>query len=149
MRGRIRFLDTRPLHGSRAFRDLWIGTSVSQLGGQMANVAVLAQVWDLTGSPVGTGAIGLATGLPMVLFGLLGGTLADTVDRRAVVRATTAGQVLAAAGLCAQALADNRSVLLLLALVAAGTSCAALGPLRGAPSRSGCCRATRSRPVSR
>ncbi|MFD7783733.1 MFS transporter [Streptomyces nojiriensis] len=131
MRGRIRFLDTRPLRGSRAFRDLWIGTSVSQLGGQMANVAVLAQVWDLTGSPVGTGAIGLATGLPMVLFGLLGGTLADTVDRRAVVRATTAGQVLAAAGLCAQALADNRSVLLLLALVAAGTSCAALG----APAR--------------
>ncbi|MFJ6479264.1 MFS transporter [Streptomyces sp. NPDC091682] len=131
MRVRIRLLDTRPLHGSRAFRDLWIGTSASQLGGQIANVAVLAQVWDLTGSPVGTGAIGLATGLPMVLFGLIGGTLADAVDRRAVVRVTTAGQVLAAAGLCTQALADNRSVLLLLALVAVGTSCSALG----APAR--------------
>ncbi|MEV7341728.1 MFS transporter [Streptomyces sp. NPDC093544] len=130
-RVRVRFLDTRPLHGSQSFRDLWIGTSVSQLGGQIANVAVLAQVWDLTGSPVGTGAIGLATGLPMVLFGLLGGTLADTVDRRAVVRATTAGQLLAAAGLCAQALADNRNVLVLLALVAMGTSCSALG----APAR--------------
>ncbi|MDT0612711.1 MFS transporter [Streptomyces lancefieldiae] len=133
MRGRVRvrFLDTRPLRGSRSFRDLWIGTSASQLGGQMANVAVLAQVWDLTGSPVGTGAIGLATGLPMVLFGLLGGTLADTFDRRTVVRATTAGQLLAAAGLCAQALADNRDVLVLLALVAVGTSCSALG----APAR--------------
>ncbi|MER5274632.1 MFS transporter [Streptomyces sp. NPDC002809] len=130
-RFRVRFLDTRPLRGSRSFRDLWIGTSISQLGGQIANVAVLAQVWDLTGSPVGTGAIGLATGLPIVLFGLLGGTLADTVDRRAVVRATTAGQLLAAAGLCAQALAGNRSVLLLLALVALGTSCSALG----APAR--------------
>ncbi|MGW6208024.1 MFS transporter [Streptomyces sp. NPDC055089] len=128
---RARFLDTRPLRGNRPFRDLWIGTSVSQLGGQIANVAVLAQVWELTGSPVGTGAIGLATGLPIVLFGLLGGILADTVDRRAVVRATTAGQLLAAAGLCAQALADNRSVLLLLALVALGTSCGALG----APAR--------------
>ncbi|MER8072106.1 MFS transporter [Streptomyces sp. NPDC094034] len=133
MRGRVslRLLDTRPLRGSQPFRDLWIGTSVSQVGGQIANVAVLAQVWDLTGSPVGTGAIGLATGLPMVLFGLLGGTLADTVDRRAVVRATTAGQLLAAAALCAQALADNRNVLLLLALVAVGTSCSALG----APAR--------------
>ncbi|CAM5235018.1 MFS transporter OS=Streptomyces tendae OX=1932 GN=F3L20_27105 PE=4 SV=1 [Streptomyces tendae] len=130
-RVRVRFLDTRPLRSSRPFRDLWIGTSVSQLGGQIANVAVLAQVWDLTGSPVGTGAIGLATGLPMVLFGLLGGTLADTVDRRAVVRATTAGQLLASAGLCAQALADNRDVLLLLALVGLGTSCSALG----APAR--------------
>ncbi|GAA5024440.1 hypothetical protein GCM10025734_82950 [Kitasatospora paranensis] len=121
----------RPLRSSRSFRTLWIGTSASQLGGQMANVAVLAQVWDLTRSPVGTGVLGLATGLPMVLFGLLGGTLADTFDRRAVVRASTAGQLLAAAGLCAQALADNRNVLLLLALVAAGTSCSALG----APAR--------------
>ncbi|WP_328491718.1 MFS transporter [Streptomyces sp. NBC_00414] len=128
---RVRFLDIRPLRGSRSFRGLWIGTSVSQLGSQIANMAVLAQVWDLTGSPVGTGAIGLATGLPMVLFGLLGGTLADTVDRRALVRATTAGQLLAAAGLCAQALAHNRDVLLLLVLVAVGTSFSALG----APAR--------------
>lgn len=133
MRGRVRvrLLDTRPLRSSQSFRDLWIGTSVSQIGGQIANVAVLAHVWDLTGSPVGTGAIGLATGLPMVLFGLLGGALADSADRRTVVRATTAGQLLAAAGLSVQALADNRSVLLLLALVAVGTSCGALG----APAR--------------
>ncbi|MFE9773485.1 MFS transporter [Streptomyces sp. NPDC005931] len=133
MRGcdRVRFLDTRPLRSSQPFRDLWIGTSASQLGAQTATVAVLAQVWELTGSPVGTGAIGLATGLPMVLFGLLGGTLADTFDRRAVARATAAVQLLAAVGLCAQALADHRSVCVLLALVAVGTSCSALG----APAR--------------
>ncbi|MFF1733685.1 MFS transporter [Streptomyces sp. NPDC058247] len=131
MKGRARFLDTRPLRGSRPFRHLWIGTSASQLGSQITTVAVLAQVWDLTGSTVGTGAIGLATGLPMVLFGLLGGTLADSVDRRALVRATTAGQLLVAAGLSAQALAGNRNVLLLLALVAAGAACGALG----APAR--------------
>ncbi|MBC9718966.1 MFS transporter [Streptomyces sp. TRM66268-LWL] len=128
---RVRFLDTRPLRGSAPFRALWIGTSAAQLGGQIATVAVLAQVWELTGSPVGTGAIGLATGLPMVLFGLLGGTLADTVDRRALVRATTVGQLVASAGLCAQALAGNTSTVLLLTLVAAVTSCGALG----APAR--------------
>ncbi|MFD3559905.1 MFS transporter [Streptomyces sp. NPDC058686] len=131
MKGRARFLDTRPLRSSRPFRHLWIGTSASQLGSQTTTVAVLSQVWDLTGSAVGTGAIGLATGLPMVLFGLLGGTLADSVDRRALVRATTAGQLLVAAGLSAQALAGNRNVLLLLALVAAGAACGALG----APAR--------------
>ncbi|MGX1670670.1 MFS transporter [Streptomyces sp. NPDC055400] len=131
MKGRVRFLDTRPLCRSRPFRDVWIGTSASQLGGQITTVAVLAQVWDLTGSTVGTGAIGLATGLPMVLFGLIGGTLADSVDRRALVRATTAGQLLVAAGLSTQALAGNRNVYLLLALVAAGTACGALG----APAR--------------
>ncbi|MFJ8825359.1 MFS transporter [Streptomyces sp. NPDC102467] len=127
----VRFLDTRPLRESRPFRALWAGTAVSQLGGQIANMAVLAQVWDLTGSAVGTGTIGLATGVPMVLFGLLGGTLADTVDRRTVVRATAAGRLLAAAGMCAQALTGNHNVLLLLALVAAGTACGALG----APAR--------------
>ncbi|WP_405825325.1 MFS transporter [Streptomyces sp. NBC_00838] len=131
MRWRVRFLDTRPLRDSRPFRDLWIGTLASQLGAQTATVAVLAQVWDLTGSPVGTGAIGLATGLPMVLFGLLGGTLADTVDRIALVRVSTAGQLLAAGALFAQALADNRDVLLLLALVALQSACGALG----APAR--------------
>ncbi|MFF8386982.1 MFS transporter [Streptomyces kanasensis] len=131
MSRRVRFLDTRPLRSSRPFRSLWIGSAASQLGGQIALVAVLAQVWDLTGSPVGTGAIGLATGLPMVVFGLLGGTLADAVDRRAIVRATTAGQVLAAGGLCAQALAGNRDVPVLFALVVLGAACGALG----APAR--------------
>ncbi len=131
MKRHVRFIDTRPLRSSPPFRALWIGTSTSLAGAQIANVAVLAQVWDLTGSPVGTGAIGLATGLPMVVFGLLGGALADTVDRRALVRATTAGQLLAAAALCAQALAGNRNVLLLLGLVAVATACAALG----APAR--------------
>ncbi|MEV0780694.1 MFS transporter [Streptomyces sp. NPDC050428] len=131
MKGRGRFVDTRPLRGSRPFRDLWIGSAASQLGSQIATVAVLAQVWELTGSPVGTGAIGLVSGLATLLFGLLGGTLADTLDRRTVVRAATGGQLLAAAGLFAQALADNRNVLLLLALVAAGTACGALG----APAR--------------
>ncbi|MFT2019480.1 MFS transporter [Streptomyces sp. 796.1] len=131
MKARVRFLDTRPLRGSRAFRELWIGTSASQIGAQLATVAVLAQVWELTGSPVGTGAIGLATGLPMIVFGLVGGVLADAVDRRTVVRATTFGQLLAAFALAAQALAGNRSVLLLLVLVAAESACAALG----APAR--------------
>ncbi|MGA4844969.1 MFS transporter [Streptomyces sp. G5(2025)] len=131
MRVRGWFVDVRPLRGSRPFRELWIGSAASQLGGQIATVAVLAQVWDLTGSPVGTGAIGLATGLPMVLFGLLGGTLADAVDRRALVRATTTGQLAAAAGLCGQALAGSRNVLLLLTLVALGAACNALG----APAR--------------
>ncbi|GAA2251953.1 MFS transporter [Streptomyces amakusaensis] len=127
----VRLLDLRPLRDSRPFRELWIGSAASQLGGQTATVAVLAQVWELTGSPVATGAIGLATGLPMVFFGLLGGTLADTVDRRSVVRAATVGQLLSAAGLSAQALAGNRNVPLLLALVAAGAACGALG----APAR--------------
>nr|WSZ97559.1 hypothetical protein OH820_19565 [Streptomyces sp. NBC_00857] len=42
MSGRVRFLDTRPLRSSRPFRDLWIGTSASQLGGLSATLAIAA-----------------------------------------------------------------------------------------------------------
>ncbi|WP_326825025.1 MFS transporter [Streptosporangium sp. NBC_01756] len=131
MTWRARLIDLRPLHTSRPFRDLWIGSSLASLGQQLAVVAVLLQVWDLTHSSLWTGAIGLATAVPLLVLGLIGGSLADAVDRRTLVRATTAGQVLTAAGLVAQAAAGNRSVLLLLALVAAQSGCAALG----APAR--------------
>lgn len=125
-----RSLDTRPLR-TRTFRDLWIGTSLSSFGQQVANVAVLQQTWELTRSPIWTGAIGIATAVPMIVFGLLGGTLADRVDRRNLVRATTAVQCAGALALTAQALAGNGSVLLLLGLVALQTMGAALG----APAR--------------
>ncbi|MBA8951618.1 MFS transporter [Actinomadura namibiensis] len=119
------------MRGSRPFRDLWIGSSLASVGQQVATVAVLQQVWELTRSPLWTGAIGVATGLPLIVLGLVGGSLADAVDRRGLVRVATGGQAVAAVGLLAQAAAGNRSVLLLLALVAVQAGCAALG----APAR--------------
>ncbi|MEV4528336.1 MFS transporter [Streptosporangium sp. NPDC049304] len=127
MTWRERLIDVRPLRTGRPFRDLWIGSSLASLGQQVAGVAVLLQVWDLTRSPLWTGAIGLATAVPLLVLGLVGGSLADAVDRRNLVRATTAGQVLVAMALVAQAAADNRSVPLLLTLIAAQSGCAALG----------------------
>ncbi|MEU4822058.1 MFS transporter [Actinomadura sp. NPDC023710] len=124
-------IDVRPLRGSRTFRDLWVGSSLASIGQQIAVVAVLQQVWELTRSPLWTGAIGLATGVPLLVLGLVGGSLADAVDRRSLVRAATGGQALAALALMVQAAAGNRSVTLLLALVAAEAGCAALG----APAR--------------
>ncbi|GLX01879.1 MFS transporter [Microtetraspora sp. NBRC 16547] len=131
MTWRERLTDIRPLRGSQPFRDLWIGSSLASIGQQIAVVAVLLQVWDLTRSPLWTGAIGLATGVPLLLLGLVGGSLADTVDRRSLVRAATVGQLITAVGLVVQAAAGNQSVSLLLALVAAQSGCAALG----APAR--------------
>ncbi|WP_019436231.1 MFS transporter [Streptomyces sp. AA0539] len=128
---RIRFLDLRPLRTSRPFRALWIGASLGSAGHQIATVAVLAQVWELTRSPLWTGAIGLATAGPALVCGLAGGSLADAMDRRTLVRATTAVHLLAALALLGQALAGNRSVLLLLALVGAAAGASALG----APAR--------------
>ncbi|MBB2903007.1 MFS family permease [Kineococcus radiotolerans] len=126
-----RFVDTRPLRVSPAFRRLWIGSTAAGLSGQLAATAVLHQVWELTGSPWWTGTIGLATAVPTVVGGLVGGTLADAVDRRRLVLVTTAATVVAAAGLAAQAGSGTGSVLLVLALVVLQTTATALG----APAR--------------
>lgn len=120
-------LDVRPLRSSRAYRDLWAGSAVGGLGFQIASVAVLLQVWELTHSPLWTGTIGLATAIPLLTLGLVGGHLADVHDRRTIMRLAAAGQVLAAVGLAAQALVGNRSVWVLLGLVSLGAACNALG----------------------
>ena len=120
-------LDLSPVRASRAFRDLWLGSSASALGGQFVVVAVLHQVWELTGDPVWTGVIGLARAVPLIVFGLVGGALADAADRRTIVRWTTVGQLVMAAGLAAQAAWHVGSLALLLGLVAAQATCAALG----------------------
>jgi MFS family permease len=124
-------IDIRPLRTNPAFRRLWIGTSMSAVGGQLTLVAVLYQVWELTDSPAAVGALGVANAVPMVVFGLVGGSLADALDRRRLVLLTTIGQLLAAVLLVAQATADLRSYEVLLAIVALQGTVAALG----APAR--------------
>ncbi|HLT84730.1 MAG TPA: MFS transporter [Phototrophicaceae bacterium] len=124
---RHRLLDIRPLRVSPAFRRLWVGTSLSAVGGQVTAVAVLYQVWELTHSPVWTGAVGLARAVPLVVLGLVGGALADAVDRRTLVRWTMVGQLAAALGLAAQALTGLGLLPVLLLLVAAQASFGALG----------------------
>lgn len=124
---RHRLLDIRPLRVSPAFRRLWVGTSLSAVGGQVTAVAVLYQVWELTHSPVWTGAVGLARAVPLVVLGLVGGALADAVDRRTLVRWTMVGQLAAALGLAAQALTGLGLLPVLLLLVAGQASFGALG----------------------
>ena len=121
-----RLLDVRPL-GVTAFRGLWIGTSLSALGGHIAAVAVLFQVWEMTHSPVWTGVVGLARAIPLVVLGLVGGVLADAVDRRSLVRWTMTGQMLTALALAGQALAELNSLAVLLLLVSAQAGFGALG----------------------
>jgi MFS family permease len=120
-------VDTRPLRAHRDFRRLWLGTTASTFSGQVALVAVLFQVWDLTHSSVWVGVIGVAEGVPMIAFGLLGGTLADRVDRRALVLLTSCGAAVAAGLLAAQAALDLRLLGVVLVLVAVQTASTALG----------------------
>jgi MFS family permease len=84
---RIR-LDLRPLRHSRDFRWVFASGLVTYLGSMVTMVALPFQVADLTGSYVAVGLIGLAELVPLILFGLWGGAMADALDRRRVVIAT-------------------------------------------------------------
>ncbi|WP_051939638.1 MFS transporter [Phaeacidiphilus oryzae] len=85
-------MDVRPLRESPDFRRLWWGTALSQLGSRMTDFAVALQIFRLTGSSLAVGAVGLASALPSLVFGLFGGALVDTVDRRKAVLFCTSGQ---------------------------------------------------------
>jgi len=124
-------VDLRPLRAEPVWRRLFVGTSLSMLGGQVTLVAVLFQVWELSHSTIWVGAVGLAQAVPRVVAGLVGGGLADTLDRRRLVLLTTVGQIAAGALLAAQALAGVGSLGLVLLLVLAQSTFASLG----APAR--------------
>jgi MFS family permease len=67
---------------SRDFRLLFFGQLVSLTGSQMQTVAVPYQIYKLTGSSLALGFIGLCRVVPVVLFALGGGVIADALDRR-------------------------------------------------------------------
>lgn len=128
---RAGLLDLRPLRSSPPFRRLFGSGMLGALGGQVVTVAILFQVWELTHDPFWTGAIGLANAIPLIVFGMIGGTLADAVDRRSLVRWSTVGQAVAGLALAAQALAGIQSLWLVLGVVAAQGAANAIG----APAR--------------
>ncbi|HEY1820011.1 MAG TPA: MFS transporter [Trebonia sp.] len=80
--------DVTPLRGPGAhgFRAIFASRTVAYLGAQAADVALLVQAQRLTGSPLVVGTLGLAELVPLIVFGLYGGVLADRFDRRALMR---------------------------------------------------------------
>jgi hypothetical protein len=80
--------DTTPLRGpgARGFRAVFLSRTAVYLGSQAAEVALLVQAQRLTGSPLVVGTLGLAELVPLLIFGLYGGVLADRFDRRALMR---------------------------------------------------------------
>jgi MFS family permease len=71
----------RVLH-YRDFRLIWSAEVLSQTGTQIQRVAVAWQVFELTGDPFQLGLLGLVRFVPLFLFGLVGGVVADRYDRR-------------------------------------------------------------------
>lgn len=125
------WIDLTPLRRSAPFRRLWLGGMLAGLGAQIAVVGVLFQVWELTRNPFWVAALGLAQAGPMIVMGLVGGPVADVLDRRKVGLWATAGQSLAALALATQILLGAYPLPLLLVLISVQTAFGALG----APAR--------------
>jgi MFS family permease len=125
--------DITPLRTCPAFRRLWLGTMLSQVGSSMTNFALTLQVWEMTRSTAAVGGLGVATLVPMMLIALPGGSLADTVDRRKLILAMTACQTAVSGLLFAQALIGPgpAGLWLLYALEAASSAMGAIS----APAR--------------
>ncbi len=78
-------IDITPLKKYRDFRLLFIGQLISQLGTMVSYMAVPYQIYELTRSNALVGALGLVQFVPVVIFGLLGGTYADRINRRKLI----------------------------------------------------------------
>ena len=105
-----------------AFRRFWIGALISNSGSWMQNVSVPFVLYQLTGSATWVGVASFAQFLPAVLFGPLGGSLADRFSRRSVLlvaQAAMAAVALALWALWSSGAASPWSITALVALLGA------------------------------
>lgn len=125
--GRLRrhVADTRPLR-TAAFRRLWTANLVTVIGAQLTVVAVPAQIYALTGSSAFVGLTGLFGLVPLIIFGLYGGALADHMNRRTLLVVTTSGLILSSALLAGQAVVGVQNVWVLLGIFAVQQACFAV-----------------------
>jgi MFS family permease len=107
--------DTRPLQ-ERHFRRLWIANIITVVGAQLTIVAVPAQIYAETGSSAYVGLTGVFGLVPLVVFGLYGGALADVFDRRTILVVTPLGLIGTSALFWLQAALGGANVWLLLCL---------------------------------
>ncbi|HET7414853.1 MAG TPA: MFS transporter [Arthrobacter sp.] len=125
--------DLTPLKESPAFRRLWTGTALSAIGTQLTLVAVSLQVYELTGSSLYVGLLGLVGLLPLVVAGLYGGSVVDAYDRRKVALASAVVLWISTMGIAAQAWLQLDSLWLLYGLIALHSGAAGINqPARSA-----------------
>ncbi|MGH2934151.1 MAG: MFS transporter [Gaiellaceae bacterium] len=94
-------MDVTPLRESAGFRQLWIGQSIAYVAWRMMLVLVPVQVYRLTGSTLDVGLVSLVQFVPLVVFTIIGGALADTHDRRWLLLLSTGGIAAATAAFVA------------------------------------------------
>ncbi|HLT17632.1 MAG TPA: MFS transporter [Acidimicrobiales bacterium] len=115
------------------FRRVFVGAFLSNIGTWMQNVVLGALAYDLTRSPTFVGVLLFAQLGPLLLFSMVGGLLADAVDRRRLLVTVAATQGLLSLGLAWVARAEDPSKVALVGIVfLIGVGQAVFGPTYGA-----------------
>lgn len=95
------------------FRNLWLSGLVSNLGSMITYVAVPFQIKEMTHSYLAVGISGAVELVPLIVFGLYGGVLADAVDRKKILWATEALSMLLTFILLANSLLGRPNLILI------------------------------------
>ncbi|MGE2714097.1 MFS transporter [Mycolicibacterium litorale] len=111
------FADTTPLR-TRDFRRLWVSGIPTVIGANLTIFAVPVQLYALTQSSAYVGLAGVFALVPLVVFGLWGGALADAMDRRVLLVIASCGLAAASVLLWLQAALEVNNVWVVLCLLA-------------------------------
>jgi MFS family permease len=103
-------VDPAPLRLDRDFRLLWLGQAISSVGRMITSIVLPYQVYVLTGDILTVGVLSLVQLIPILVFALGGGAVADAVDRRRLLLLTQVGLAAASLALAAIALLPDPSV---------------------------------------
>jgi len=138
-RGRLaRFaIDLSPLRDAPAFRWFWLGQAAKNFGGGITQVALLFQIYELTGSTLAVAALSFVELVPLVTLTLLGGALADAVDRRRLLLWTQVGMAVTGVGLLVNAAVASPQIwaCFVLAFFSSSFFCLGIGGMRSITPR--------------
>src|SRR5580698_2273560 len=100
-------VDVEPLRRFPHFRRMWIGYSIRQIGTQLTIAAVIFQVFQITHSNLDVGLVSLTQLIPGILAAVVGGAIADAMDRRKVLIITATLISLCTVGLAINAMSRH------------------------------------------
>ena len=111
-------IDLTPIKKYRDFKLLFTAGLFSYFGSMITFVALPFQVKELTGSFWAVGLIGIVEIIPLIVFGLYGGVLADYLDRKKMIWFTEFGTLIATSILLINSLQEKPSVIVIFVIAA-------------------------------
>lgn len=110
------------LRGNHAFRQLWLGQVVSQMGDWFNTIALYTMILNLTGSGRDVGLLLVARFLPSFVFGPLSGVFADRFSRRSIMIVSDLLRALVVLGFLLVRRADQLWIVYVLTVLQLGLS---------------------------